>query len=1221
MGNGVDNRSEYINQLRTLLPPSEFAQLNLDELTDAQLQAKLNEALNNNSNWGEFDNFTRENPQESVTEPSSQGVTVSDNGCTVSTSTNAQGEEITEKKQGNELIEKIIKRTDTNGNVIETVINYNNGKIAKKTVSCNGTAVEESTYEISTSPDGTNFFIINTRNLENNQTTQTKVLGLDINGNYGDEAFVSRSVNDGTTITETETMTGEMLLNLINTYPQLNFDTSQITANSRYLCEKILDSDGTISTINVYNTSLVNNLDSGNANKLLQLKTTGSNVNIVKYDGNGNTIATANAGDGWERITKRFFSETGNNPAELARMQSKIETLNNNRSSLQAGEEILIPGEFDADSAPLLHTESPEIARQRAAAAEYNLAAARANYSSGTGSVTLTKDYPSVEALARESLSEQGITNPTAQQINYRKNEIIVLNQGKTSYRRGDVIVTVTSQLSPQTSQDLVRFGFTQNENNFIFYQRFNQLDASQQEKALQVMQYCKAHNITNPDDIKAEILKTHPDINLFDSGKTITAYAQQNSQSAGIGPNPISLETFITTRLGLDISSGNGKILYERLCSLPQSELNKIPYAQFSGSGFADLSFDDMLTAFSHYVQIRTNTENNIIQSHRQEDPINQRHQVIGMMSRIVQQCIRELQSHLDNLRDNMFTNLGEIMIEDLRSIPGSGAIANLAHTMGLQSGKLDALTQSIHDKINSLQELNTNLFILDDNRGSSNFEQAFKRFVGNDYDPEKVEQLMDLSRQAESGASGSNSQELNQRLSELLMDIMGNDFKSNVIDYLSWSQGAGSVAEIALTTVATMGIGSAVGGVMGTATTLAGRATASAITLGSYSGIRFGLNFLDDIDNVIRGEKTIGGVFVGEQNAETMRLGAQIIRSFITGELSETEAQTQLNNLHLSFDDFMTSRGGQWVVNTTTSTIIGGVAGAASPIFQRAGIIGTHAGQKFAERFPTIGNMLGLNAPAVQEVTTNIITSNAAGISGSEFMAQTYAALNATNIAGKGLQFLTETMIFYMTDLPMSVIQELLSESNNQLEEALANGTLDEYLADKLKEQAVSLLEIKSIGSIISMMIGANTASQVQERFDEFETLKNTTIRYEDVTTADGSGIPVTNKVITVEGASGKIFINGDLVSYYTKQGQHIASEHIPANTNLNDLDVGSKTTYLLGLMIKLENYASGRNTALNPVTQRQNTALNPATNRSVRLSEPEQPASNINGISPHG
>ena len=48
----IGNRNDLINQLRVALRPEEFKKLNLEELSDAKLQLKLNKVLTNNQNWG-----------------------------------------------------------------------------------------------------------------------------------------------------------------------------------------------------------------------------------------------------------------------------------------------------------------------------------------------------------------------------------------------------------------------------------------------------------------------------------------------------------------------------------------------------------------------------------------------------------------------------------------------------------------------------------------------------------------------------------------------------------------------------------------------------------------------------------------------------------------------------------------------------------------------------------------------------------------------------------------------------------------------------------------------------------------------------------------------------------------------------------------------------------------------------------------------------------------
>ena len=192
MPDGVSNRSEYINQLRVLLPADEFAKLDFNVLSDTELAAKLGQALNNNAQMGEFDvvQITAQTLPGTPAEPTAKGTTVLDGGFIVKEY--AEGADtVVEKYEGEQiqenLREKIIKHTDENQNVVETVITYSKGKPIRKEVKKNGNTFESSTIEAD--EDG---YTITTKKTGGSKIT-TNVKNLDDNGNFSDEDFISRT--------------------------------------------------------------------------------------------------------------------------------------------------------------------------------------------------------------------------------------------------------------------------------------------------------------------------------------------------------------------------------------------------------------------------------------------------------------------------------------------------------------------------------------------------------------------------------------------------------------------------------------------------------------------------------------------------------------------------------------------------------------------------------------------------------------------------------------------------------------------------------------------------------------------------------------------------------------------------------------------------------------------------------------------------------------------
>lgn len=163
---------------------------------------------------------------------------------------------------------------------------------------------------------------------------------------------------------------------------------------------------------------------------------------------------------------------------------------------------------------------------------------------------TLDKDYKDAYSYARALLAADGVKNPSNQQVNNKANEILVAN-GNIKFKKGTKVQIAAKAPDSKFVQDLSNNGFKPTRENAIFYNRFNALNPSQQQNVLSVIKYCRSQKITDPNKIKARILETFPEINLFDSGKLIPMNSSFGTP-AFQRKNPVALETFLTETLKL---------------------------------------------------------------------------------------------------------------------------------------------------------------------------------------------------------------------------------------------------------------------------------------------------------------------------------------------------------------------------------------------------------------------------------------------------------------------------------------------------------------------------------------------------------------------------------------------------------------------------------------------------------------------------------------------
>ena len=584
-------------------------------------------------------------------------------------------------------------------------------------------------------------------------------------------------------------------------------------------------------------------------------------------------------------------------------------------------------------------------------------------------------------------------------------------------------------------------------------------------------------------------------------------------------------------------------------------------------------------------------------------------------------------LESHLEYIKENMVKNAGEIALEDIRfyvmRLPILKEIFSGIDLLANKAGfSIEGFIKSIYTKIDELKELEADLTRLENHSVNKEYYNAeYKRLLGADYMPESMNALTALSmnppwkndpkyfeyRQAvnkltqefRSGKYNVNeflekfkqipvykpepeSKEYKQyakQLEQLMHGIAGQDFSKNVTHYITQSGELGSALEMALFIACTMGAGTLEAGAGWLA-----RAGSGAKVFAAYSGIRGAINFTDDalkltgISDAVgwtdtksfeeylgdRQNITFGGALIGEKNAESFRKAISTVKNWAIGNISLDEAKKTFDSIDgFSFDDFVTSTGGQLTINTTTSAVFGAVMGASSTTIEKIGDFGVKLGQK-----------LGAEVPELSNVAIGILEKNPAGMSGVDFLTEVAMKTYAKNAVGIGAKFVAETALFYCTNLGLTEIQGVLSESNTELEDAWSKGPgeFTSYLIKRFGEEAKNLLQVKSIGMIVAMLMGMNQRSVIRENYSQYETMNNVTIRLEDVSGIEG--IP-DGKCITLEGPNGKMYIQGSLIKFYNQKGIQITQElNNTSGTEFENMDAVSKTMMLLNTYMTYEN-----------------------------------------------
>lgn len=523
----------------------------------------------------------------STTSNDMAGIAIEHGGTTTATKepekeiiTDENGNEVAVVKNGDEIVEATLSQTDSNGNKLETVVSYENGKPVKQIKKQNGnvSSVTKFTYNEPTENMPFQSVIVETIDGGKNKIITT-ALETDKYGNVDQEDFISRKTisRDGTETT--------------------------VIIGSEYIKEDKVKIDGKkVSTL--YNGTNLADFDSHKLHRVAQETEVNGVKRYAEYDGKGNTKTTVQNGESPALIAQKF------NVKEQSLM--RLNPQKGKNAITQVGADILIPGEFNADSYPMRVRKSKAESLNKYSQFEARRLAKEIN-TEDVQNVKLSKSYSNVYELAKDNLVKSGVKNPSNQQVNDEANKLILLNGKNINLKAGKIVKVAKSLTNSKQASELTKYGFQASAENRIFFQKFNALNPQQKQNVLSAIQYCKSQKIINPSDIKAKVLETLG-INLFDSDKTVPMVAENNFGVMAYQRNskPISIETFVKDHLKLNIKSEPGKTVLDRLSQVDQAQLNKISAKDFKG--FNNKTLDGVASMLETVgVQIRTQAEINV--------------------------------------------------------------------------------------------------------------------------------------------------------------------------------------------------------------------------------------------------------------------------------------------------------------------------------------------------------------------------------------------------------------------------------------------------------------------------------------------------------------------------------------------------------------------------------------------------------------------------------
>lgn len=977
--------------------------------------ANPNTSASSTTNGQIFDTSNKPNENKGISVEKSSTTETSDNlsseGKEVTTDEN--GNTITTIKDGDDIIEQTISSTDEKGNNIETVVNYQDGKPIKQTKKKNGNIDTVTTYKYHDASEENKLAYVT---LETTKADNTKVittaLETDKDGNVDQEDFLDRTTisKDGT-VTSIYIQDGNLL------EQKVKFNGKKVTT--------------------MYNGKDLKNYDANKLHRLVQETEEKGIKRYALYDGKGNTKTTVQNGESPALIAQKFKVKENT----LRRLNPK----KGKDAITQVGADILIPGEFNADSYPMRVRKSKEESINKYNKFETRRLTKEIN-SGEVQNIKLAKSYNNVYEFAKDKLLKSGVKNPDNNQINEEANKLILLNGEKFSYKAGKTVKIAKSLTESKPAQELTKYGFKASAGNRIFFQKFNNLNSQQKQNVLSAIQYCKSQKITNPSDIKAKVLETLG-INLFDSNKTVPMVADNNYGVMAYQRNskPISIETFVKDHLKLDIKSELGKTVLERLSQVDQAQLNKISAKDFKG--FNNKTLDSVASMLETVgVQIRTQAEINV----KNNTPRAKAEKGKRAVRIAAAENIALAYDNAINVIKNYQGNQGWINVGFYRE--KLGQLLDKVNPTDVATC-FDAVIKRLEkEKQYAVSRLKTA------SANESEFRQAFKDLTGKDYNENSVKNFI---AQAQKGGDWTKAYD----------KAFGDRVVKRATDKVNFQQYVDGAGDIVLMLLGTEAIGKGV----------------------AWAGSKVATKLAPYVPKVL---SKIGATTVMNVGGNSVTV-SRVAGSMVTSAATFTTWDASKNYINLKTKDIQYS--GEDAVKEWQAYKEGNVESAKFGAF--AGLLNSTVVGKVVN-----GTMKLFEKPvakAVQGVAKTLEKGEA--VTGTEVM-KTFIAKQAPGMVAKTAGTVAEVAGFTMYETANEITKELLkTDANGQrhLPKDLTEEGLTNYLWKHLKGQAANLGEIKAISKLIFMHKGAIAERErmMNENLSKCEMLSNVKVQKAEV------------------------------------------------------------------------------------------------------------------------
>ena len=927
----------------------------------------------------------------STTSNDMAGIAIEHGGTTTATKepekeiiTDENGNEVAIVKNGDEIVEATLSQTDSNGNKLETVVSYENGKPVKQIKKQNGNVSSVTKFTYNEPTENMPFQSVTVETIDGGKNKIiTTALETDEYGNVDQEDFISRKTisRDGT-------------------------ETTVIIGSECIKEDKVKIDGKKVSTL--YNGTNLADFDNNKLHRVAQETEIDGVKRYAEYDGKGNTKTTVQNGESPALIAQKF------NVKEQALM--RLNPQKGKNAITQVGADILIPGEFNADSYPMRVRKSKAESLNKYSQFEARRLAKEIN-SGEVENVKLSKTYNNVYELAKDNLIKSGVKNPSNQQVNDEANKLILLNGKNVNLKAGASIKVAKSLTNSKQASELTKYGFQASAENRIFFQKFNALNPQQKQNVLSAIQYCKSQKITNPSDIKAKVLETLG-INLFDSDKTVPMVADNNYGVMAYQRNskPISIETFVKDHLQLNIKSEPGKTVLERLSQVEQTQLNKISAKDFKG--FNNKTLDSVASMLETVgVQIRTQAEINV----KNNTPRAKAEKEKRAVRTAAAENIALAYDNAINVIKNYQGNQGWINIGFYRE--KLGQLLDKVNPTDVATCFDAVIKQLEKEKQFAVSRLKTA------SANESEFKQAFKNLTGKDYNENAVKNFL---AQAQKGGDWSKSYD----------QAFGDKVVKRATDKVNFQQYVDGAGDIVLMLLGTEAIGKGVAWAGGKVATKLSPYVPKVLSKLGAKGIMTIGNSTVTVGKVVGNMATSAATFTAwDATKNYINLKTKDIQ--YTGEdaVKEWQAYKEGNVESGKFGAF---------AGLLNSTVVGKVVNGTMKIFEK----------------PV--------AKAMQGVTKTLEKGE---VSGADVM-KTFIAKQTPGMLAQTAGAVAEVAGFTMYETANEITKELLktdASGQRHLPKDLTEEGLTNYLWKHLKGQAANLGEIKAISKLLFMHKGA--------------------------------------------------------------------------------------------------------------------------------------------------